>query len=75
MRERGRRRSAADEEYRRSSRAIGWQVVTVSAALVVVGAALAIAYVFRQTRPAELARPPDLIQTIRGAGCRLGAPA
>ena len=38
---------------RRSSRAIGWQVTGVSAVLVLVGAALAVGYLFWQTRPAE----------------------
>ncbi|MGN7860622.1 sensor histidine kinase [Microbacterium sp. 22303] len=38
---------------RRSSRAIGWQVAGVSAVLVLVGAALAMGYLFWQTRPAE----------------------
>ncbi|MBS1908037.1 MAG: HAMP domain-containing histidine kinase [Actinobacteria bacterium] len=46
-------------EYRRSSRAIGWQVAAVCAALVLLGAGLALAYVFWQTRPAELNGPPD----------------
>lgn len=49
----------AQAEFRRSSRAIGWQVAGVCAALVLAGGALALAYVFWQTRPAELRKPPD----------------
>lgn len=45
--------------YRRSTRAIGWQVAAVCAGLVLVGAVLALAYVFWQTRPAERNGPPD----------------
>lgn len=46
-------------EYRRSSRAIGWQVAAVCAALVLLGAGLALAYMFWQTRPAEVNGPPE----------------
>jgi len=46
-------------EYRRSSRAIGWQVAAVCAALVLLGAGLALVYVFWQTRPSELNGPPE----------------
>ncbi|WP_292723039.1 HAMP domain-containing sensor histidine kinase [Microbacterium sp. 13-71-7] len=46
-------------EFRRSSRAIGWQVAAVCAALVLLGAGLALAYMFWQTRPAEVNGPPE----------------
>ncbi|SFR52693.1 Signal transduction histidine kinase [Microbacterium azadirachtae] len=43
--------------YRRTTRVIGVQVAAVSAALVLLGAALAVAYMFWQTRPAEVNGP------------------
>ena len=46
-------------EFRRSSRAIGWQVAAVCAGLVLLGAGLALAYMFWQTRPAEVNGPPE----------------
>ncbi|WP_345188157.1 HAMP domain-containing sensor histidine kinase [Microbacterium panaciterrae] len=45
--------------YRRSTRAIAWQVAAVCAVLVLLGGALALAYVFWQTRPAERFGTPD----------------
>ncbi|MDP5228670.1 MULTISPECIES: HAMP domain-containing sensor histidine kinase [Arthrobacter] len=43
--------------YRRSVARIGYQVAVVCAALVFLGGALAIAYVFWQSRPAKLSEP------------------
>lgn len=48
-----------EQGYRRTTRRIGWQVAAVSAALVIVGAILALAYVVWQTRPAEISGAPE----------------
>ncbi|OZB81114.1 HAMP domain-containing sensor histidine kinase [Microbacterium sp. 13-71-7] len=53
MQERGNAGAGSRIDYRRSSRTIGWQVAAVSAVLIMFGAALVVAYLFWQTRPAE----------------------
>lgn len=55
---RGRSRALPDEQaYRRSASKIGWQVMAVCAALVVVGGAVILAFVLWQTTPGEASKP------------------
>lgn len=57
---RGRSRALPDEQaYRRSASRIGWQVTAVCAALVVIGGAVILAFVFWQTTPGEASKPPQ----------------
>lgn len=46
-----------EEAYRRSASQIGWQVMAVCAALVVIGGGVILAFVFWQTTPTEAAKP------------------
>ena len=46
-----------EEAYRRSASQIGWQVMAVCAALVVIGGGVILAFVFWQTTPSEVAKP------------------
>lgn len=47
-----------EDGYRRSVATIGWQVMAVCAALVVIGGAVILAFVFWQTTPWEANKPP-----------------
>ncbi|NYD25825.1 sensor histidine kinase [Leucobacter aridicollis] len=51
------RRLPDEEAYRRSASKIGWQVMAVCAALVVIGGAVILGFVFWQTTPTEAAKP------------------
>lgn len=48
-----------EQAYRRSASKIGWQVMAVCAALVVIGGGVILAFVFWQTTPGEASKPPQ----------------